>query len=91
MSARPPLPSAAVHQARQNLRDHGWTVYEPMFHDLYGCAGPPCDPTTIPLGTTFVARRGDTTLTMDMNPSYPGNLGAISGSSAWPPCPAVSR
>ncbi len=87
----PPMtaPAEIVDQARHNLRAHGWTVYRPLFNDLYGCVGPPCDPTTIPQGTTFVARRGDTTFTMEVNPTYTANPGSISGGFLRATPPAV--
>ncbi|SNT63155.1 hypothetical protein SAMN05421812_11511 [Asanoa hainanensis] len=77
----PPMtdPAVIVDQARQNLRAHGWTVYRPIFHEVYGCAGPPCDPTTIPRSTTIVAGRGDTTFTLEVTPTDSYNPGRISG------------
>lgn len=64
-------PQETVELATRRLRETGWTVYAPMHHDTYGCAGPPCDPTAIPQYTTIVARRGDTTFTLEVYPDWP--------------------
>jgi len=44
-------PQEALDLARQRLRDTGWTMYPPMVSDTY---------------TTLVARRGNTTLTLEV-------------------------
>ncbi|GIF62131.1 hypothetical protein Ais01nite_01660 [Asanoa ishikariensis] len=77
----PPMtdPAEIVDQARHNMRAHGWRVYRPIFQDLYGCTGPPCDPTTIPQSTIIVAGRGDTTFTLEVTPTDSYNPGRISG------------
>ncbi|GGM56091.1 hypothetical protein ACFFX1_07825 [Dactylosporangium sucinum] len=62
--------NADVEATVQRLRDLGWTVYAPVERDLYGCAGPPCDPATIPTSTTLVASRGDTVFTLELTGSY---------------------
>ncbi|GAA4733197.1 hypothetical protein [Phytohabitans rumicis] len=70
----PPVPleqTAAV--AQQRLREGGWTVYPPTHNDMYGCAGPPCDPTTIPQDTRLFAKRGDTALEVDLYPQRGGD------------------
>jgi hypothetical protein len=58
-------PAAAIEQ---RLRDSGWTVYGVTHHDLYSCAGPPCDPTAIPQDTRLFAERGDTTIAVELMP-----------------------
>ncbi|MEV4756735.1 hypothetical protein AB0J86_16690 [Micromonospora sp. NPDC049559] len=73
--ARPP--GETVELVQRNLREHGWTVYPTTLRDMYGCVGPPCDPAAIPTGATIVARRGDTTFTMEVNPAYAGNPGYL--------------
>ncbi|MDG4825404.1 hypothetical protein O7635_26455 [Asanoa sp. WMMD1127] len=70
-------PAEMVARIHTNLRAHGWTTYPDLTHDMYGCVGPPCDPTAIPVGTTVTARRGDTVFTVDVNPTYTGNPGAL--------------
>lgn len=80
-------PQRTVELVQDNLRTHGWTVHPTISTDMYECAGPPCDPGTIPTSTTIVARRGDTTFSMQVNPTYPGNTTSISASfqRATPP------
>jgi hypothetical protein len=70
-------PQETVELVQHNLRARGWTVYPTMTHNMYDCAGPPCDPATIPKSTTIVALRGDTTFTMEVNPEYIGNTTSI--------------
>ncbi|MEO3818239.1 hypothetical protein [Plantactinospora sp. B24E8] len=71
-------PQQTIELVQRNLRADGWTVHPTTTNDMYGCVGPPCDPTTIPKSTTIVAGRGDTTFTMQVNPAYPGNSAFIS-------------
>lgn len=72
-TGRAPVPiaqTAAV--AEQRLRAGGWTLYAVVHRDMYGCAGPPCDPTSIPQDTRLSARRGDTVLELELYPQeYP--------------------
>jgi len=63
-------PQDSVELAQHNLRAHGWTVYPTMTRNVYDCAGPPCDPATIPKSTTILARRGDTKFWMEVNSGY---------------------
>ncbi|MCW6006669.1 hypothetical protein K1W54_19080 [Micromonospora sp. CPCC 205371] len=65
----PPVPlDQTAATAQQRLRDGGWTVYPVTHNDMYGCAGPPCDPTTIPQDTRLLAKRGDTVLEVNLYP-----------------------
>ncbi|MEV6367033.1 hypothetical protein AB0L86_09090 [Micromonospora musae] len=48
----PNRPQETLDRTRQRLLDTGWTVYPPMLHDTY---------------TTLAARRGSTTLTLDVH------------------------
>ncbi|WP_405109116.1 hypothetical protein OG559_27835 [Micromonospora sp. NBC_01405] len=60
-------PQETLDLTRQRLRETGWTVYRPTVRDMYECIGPPCDPSAIPTDATLVARRGNTTLTIQVN------------------------
>jgi hypothetical protein len=60
-------PQETLAEALANLRVHGWTVSRPVVSNMHECAGPPCDPATIPTSTTITARRGDTVLTLIVN------------------------
>ncbi|MET7395367.1 hypothetical protein ABZS66_17935 [Dactylosporangium sp. NPDC005572] len=77
---------ADVAATVQRLRDLGWTVYPPIEHDLYGCAGPPCDPATIPTSTTLVAARGDTVFTLELTGTYLS--ASFQRAAPWPVWPA---
>lgn len=69
VDAPPAVPvRETVELVSRNLRAYGWKVYPTMNHNMYDCVGPPCDPATIPQSTTIVARRGDTTFSMEINP-----------------------
>ncbi|MEJ3749423.1 hypothetical protein WEI85_39950 [Actinomycetes bacterium KLBMP 9797] len=82
-------PRETVELVQRNLRAHGWTGYPTMAQDMYGCVGPPCDPTTIPQSTTILARRGDTTFTMEVSPEYTGNPASITATFLRATPPAV--
>jgi hypothetical protein len=64
-----PVPET-VELVSRNLRAYGWMVYPTVRNNMYDCVGPPCDPATIPQSTTIVARRGDTTFSMEVNPPF---------------------
>jgi len=70
-------PQDTVELAQHNLRAHGWTVYPTMTHNMYGCAGPPCDPATIPKSTTILARRSDTRFSMEVHSQYRSDTTSI--------------
>jgi hypothetical protein len=70
-------PRQTLEVALRNLRAQGWKVYPAVNRNMYDCAGPPCDPTTIPQSTTIVARRADTTFTMEVFPQYTGDTTSL--------------
>lgn len=58
-----PRDIAAAAQAR--LRDAGWKVNDTKVSEAVGCAGPPCDPATLPMRYTVTAQRGDTLIQIE--------------------------
>ncbi|MEU6072448.1 hypothetical protein [Micromonospora sp. NPDC047074] len=52
--------------AQRRLRETGWQVYEPTVARHSGCADKFCTRTTVTTETTVPARRGDTTLTLQV-------------------------
>ncbi|MGH3716422.1 MAG: hypothetical protein ACRDT4_23620 [Micromonosporaceae bacterium] len=49
-----------IADAGDRLRAAGWDVSAPHQQNAAGCAGPPCDPATLPQDILITARRGDT-------------------------------
>lgn len=79
-SAAGPMPASEAETlatAQQRLRAAGWQVYEPTSEVLQTCSDPRCDPTSQPVETVLVARRGDTVLraTFDDPRSFGSYLG----------------
>ncbi|GIF78146.1 hypothetical protein Asi02nite_76640 [Asanoa siamensis] len=86
-------PARTVETVRHNLAARGWKLYPDLVREVYSCAGPPCDPTTIPTSTTIQARRGDTAFTMEVFPTYTGNTTSLAATftrtAPWPVYPAA--
>ncbi|BCJ76580.1 hypothetical protein CS0771_61240 [Catellatospora sp. IY07-71] len=88
----PPVPlEQTAAAAEQSLRDGGWTVYPATHNEMYGCAGPPCDPATIPQDTRLFAKRGDLTLELDLYPQQQADstylavsLSRTTPAAVWP-------
>jgi hypothetical protein len=77
-------PPVTADLVSRNLRAYGWKVYPTVHANIYNCDGPPCDPTTIPQSTTVVARHGDTTFSMEINPSGIVSLGRATPLAVYP-------
>ncbi len=88
----PPVPLEQMAEvAERRLREGGWTVYPAMHSDMYGCVGPPCDPTTIPQDTRLFAKRGNVTLELDLYPQQQADstyltvsLSRTTPAAVWP-------
>ncbi|WP_162907883.1 hypothetical protein [Allorhizocola rhizosphaerae] len=67
LNGLPPIPhEQTLRVAQDNLRAAGWRLYRVRSDTAVDCAGPPCNPSTLPLDYTLMASRGDNILTLKL-------------------------